>query len=648
MSSTKRKGSPSITAHRLFPAIVALWFAALLGMGSFVVPAALIEQLVMAVHLPTVLPAATPPLGFTAHALIALVMTAIGGLLGLIIGRAIGRPRHGVKQRRYNPAARRSAVEPDAIGSAAAHSAISPDDEAPRLRSRDRHPDAPARKPLSAHEDLAELAGEPDGAANAAADVPTRRRQLALTDEGRPIDFHESAPLPFFHETYATAPVPAHDEPLPLQLFEEAGSAPAAEPSVDPDVPGHLDAMPMSGHAIVDAPVGHDTESSEHAFDRRSFDHASDAAHAGDAEVAHADGPSDEPVTSEPAPLGDDQSAPEPLPHFARPVLKPPVASTPLKDLGTVQLVERLAIAIDRRRSADPAATDAAYDAPLPPPAPAPELFEAAPAVGHQAIAEPVLARETAVAPPPASYHSRDNGVPARRVVALHSVAPTLSYRDDATLDEDDEEPFEIPRFLSRSPMGAAAAAAFETPVSEVPVSEAPVSEAPAIWSGHDDDNDGDWGEDNGSIGAVTPVGDDHADDADNDDADNDGDDHDAAVAGLPDAATGEDVAEQRYSSLLDMSPVPLRQPVLHIEEPDAATAIEPVVIFPGQAPRIAAPFDRPSGLAAVADDDRESVGPDAADGPHVQPNAPPADPAETDRALRAALATLQRMTGSR
>ena len=62
-----------ISLHPAFPAIIALWFAALLGLGSLVLPAVLLERAVASTGLASLVPAAAPPLGFTARAMIAVV-----------------------------------------------------------------------------------------------------------------------------------------------------------------------------------------------------------------------------------------------------------------------------------------------------------------------------------------------------------------------------------------------------------------------------------------------------------------------------------------------------------------------------------------------------------------------------------------------
>ena len=49
MAKQKRKQAPAkpITTHQLFPAVVALWFGALFGLGSLAVRPSLLESLVV-------------------------------------------------------------------------------------------------------------------------------------------------------------------------------------------------------------------------------------------------------------------------------------------------------------------------------------------------------------------------------------------------------------------------------------------------------------------------------------------------------------------------------------------------------------------------------------------------------------------------
>ena len=154
MASTKTNAAP-ITAHPAFPLVVALWFAALLGLGSLILPAALIERLVTSTGIAQLIPAAAPPLGFTARAAIAVGGTVLGALLGLLAARQLARP--GLET------ARRRSIGTD-------------------RNSR--------RQPVSALEEL----GSPsfDSVAGFAT---TRRKALAGEEESRLSDFLQRVPL---------------------------------------------------------------------------------------------------------------------------------------------------------------------------------------------------------------------------------------------------------------------------------------------------------------------------------------------------------------------------------------------------------------------------------------------------------------------
>lgn len=88
---TETGSRPPISAHPAFPAIVALWFATLLGLGSLILPDVLIERLVAATGIGSLIPAAHPPLGWTAYSLIAVGAAAAGAFAGLAIARQVVR-----------------------------------------------------------------------------------------------------------------------------------------------------------------------------------------------------------------------------------------------------------------------------------------------------------------------------------------------------------------------------------------------------------------------------------------------------------------------------------------------------------------------------------------------------------------------------
>jgi hypothetical protein len=77
--------SQPISRHPLFPAIVALWFFALLGTGSFVVSAGALESLVQVSRVDAIIPVTGAP----ARLVPALVLAATGGGIGWILARRV-------------------------------------------------------------------------------------------------------------------------------------------------------------------------------------------------------------------------------------------------------------------------------------------------------------------------------------------------------------------------------------------------------------------------------------------------------------------------------------------------------------------------------------------------------------------------------
>lgn len=83
--------SPPITRHPLFRATVALWFAALLALGSFALRLSLIEALVIAARVDSLFPAASPPLGVTARLLVAVIFGMTGAAIGWALAAGMAR-----------------------------------------------------------------------------------------------------------------------------------------------------------------------------------------------------------------------------------------------------------------------------------------------------------------------------------------------------------------------------------------------------------------------------------------------------------------------------------------------------------------------------------------------------------------------------
>ena len=84
-------GGQSIRRHPLFPAIVALWFGALFGIGSLAIGS-------------RVLPGLEMELGFGARVALALVMAALGGFVGAKLATRLTRPAQLTRQRKWGAA----------------------------------------------------------------------------------------------------------------------------------------------------------------------------------------------------------------------------------------------------------------------------------------------------------------------------------------------------------------------------------------------------------------------------------------------------------------------------------------------------------------------------------------------------------------
>jgi hypothetical protein len=594
VANTNRKsaqGKP-ISSHPLFPAVIALWFGALFGLGSLAIRPSLIEAAVLKTGLDLIVPAAAPPLGMTARILIALIMAALGAAIGATLALRLNRPKTVVRERKRN------AANPGAAAEA----------EAAMWNRRDVFTDGPARRPISAHDELGETLDDPGP-------LLGRRRALAVEQEEQPFQPQDFAPVPggepqiFDIATMQLAPVRpaaasaeasapldlgAFPAPAPVEL--PAAFAPPQAPldwSVPPPVPTAPAASPMVERAvplvaeaprIFGVPVEDDHVPAEFvraAGFRTSVFETEPAqplfAERGEAAV---EPPSFEPpfvVPSqmvEPAPAPNHQPQPAPA------------------DLGMTDLAKRLQESMARRRAAKADATapapatatataTAAFTAT---PEPIATAFEAAPpaaiAAPFAASAEPAF-----VSPPPLAGFVPTVDVPPAPIPMPAALRPVSFYHGEDHHGEDEDHAdlsVLMPRHLT---MPAPAPAPIEEAVFEdLPVEPAALAEA----------------EDAQELESAVP-------------------------------------AEEAFASLLSIE-MP-RQEFVRVEEPeDAIAAIEPVVIFPGQMAAAPAaplrPFDAPATAIQGA--------------PVAQATALPAvDPAEAERALRLALANLQRISGA-
>lgn len=643
---TQAKAKVPISRHPLFPAMVALWFAALFGLGSLAIRPTLLESVVLALRIDLIIPAAVPPLGITARILLALILVVIGAGLGFVLARRIARvPAAKPQPARFSK------------GKAAREGSDSRDgDDFARLDQAN----------------AAQTAG-PSSGTSSAMPMSGRRRALAM-EEDYSREFHDHAPLPggkpeildlaslplmssedegdFAQPIFAGTPEPAQE-----QVFTPPPAVSTAPPaSFDPWLRHQGAAAAQPQFAAPQAPVTPMLAPSFAAsaaaevqpepvaanFHRPQFaasDSASAMVDAAAISPALLDVPAPfAPATAPHQAFAADQAFDAPVAAIA-PLAVPTaveapqavavlglvprdaaekLAQAPVESLGVVELAERLALAITRRRAGSGAALTPASVAPTLPRFTAPVLhadpelpvaasaapeLEPAPEPEPEAIAE--LAPPPAVALPSA----------ASAALALPSAMRPLSFDDD---DDDDALQSLVPPRSFSAPQPAAivpppAPAAFAPPIAEAGLEPVPASaEASALTAAEIQSVDAD--------------------------AEDDG-----------------------FGSLLGMKPS-LRQSFVRIEEPeDEQAPIEPVVVFPGQAvsPQSfqAAPFAQPAPLAAVAaavetassDGVRRFDSPTAGVTP-IQAAAPApraVDAVETERALKAALATLQRMSGA-
>lgn len=573
-----------ISRHPAFPAIVALWFAALLGIGSLVLPASLFETAIGASGIAGVLPAAEPPLGVSARILIALVAATLGVSAGLFIARKVA-------------AAQGQATR------------------APRRAPRAATEAPSAKRPISAHEELwSEGFDEPVEEAPAAP-IPGRRRPLSVTDESGPSELLHSAPLPGAETEIVLAEAPpmpepdaaaaADDDALELAAFAESDlpreepvaydftveaddegdsefTEAAPEPAVlDPvaEPPTAFDATrPFDAPLDVSAPDAAAASPAEQL--RREFAAEPDQAFAAALAPSTAPAPPVEPFESADPHVdmtADGSAAPEPEPA-------PAVADAPqsaLAELSISELVERFAQSLqhaaERAEAEAPAQVEPAAETGQPPRY-VPDLgVEAVEAPRFTTPAEPAAAESPAEEPRPASEPAVY--VPA----ALRPVA-----FDEDELDEEDGE--ELSLTLSLAPE----ARPFDRP------------SAPVVAAVPDSSED-----------TFEPDEDEEA------------------------------VADHGYSSLLSMRKQVSSRESVRIEDEapagdaSAGEAIEPVVIFPGQDQRRAAPSaDRSADAVAPQAPERLFAAPASAKGGA-------SDPMHTERALREALHKLQRLSGA-
>ena len=322
MASTKTN-SGSITAHPAFPLVVALWFAALLGLGSLILPAALIERLAVSTGIANLIPAAAPPLGFTARIAIAVAAAVLGALLGLLTARKTARPAPET--------ARRRSIKSD---------------------------ENPRRQPVKAHEEL----GSPsfDSVAGFAT---ARRKTLAGEEESGPSDFLQLAPLPEASEAHGFAYGTSAEQPRAADSLDLDDCAEFTEDSSQPLPTASQEEAIGTSQTRVTSPSRAELASREPlTFSPPSMARQPAPASPPDEiefatfEDDHDSAPSEPELEPEPEPEAAPEPESEPHEYFSPPEADEPVsaepeaAPQPAAEPGLVQLVEKLGATLQRRR----------------------------------------------------------------------------------------------------------------------------------------------------------------------------------------------------------------------------------------------------------------------------------------------------------
>lgn len=674
-------GSQPISQHPLFPAIVALWFGALAGLSSLALKPALLESLVVSAGIDSIIPMAAPPLGTTTRILLALAMTGLGGVIGALLARRIARPAPTVRERRRGAGGNTKAAGAETVSEGTSKSNFTGRRRALALQEEGVRNDFADHAPVPGHEpgilNVSEFAldGFEESAlqhADQAAQDDLWVGAEAELDADADIDSTEAFSAPALPEgAQIFSPLP--EEPAAISL--EAATA------VEEEDPRGLNHQLFERYTQQ---INDRTERARTSVPSRLFDSDSPASNAeaapgfellprmnlgdwgsddddtDDADTAGMIGeaaplfPTREslrnanqpkPEIVQVAPEGDDDgmgdlvafaadgTAPDteaefetiafeqaPEAYDSRPdTAAERISSSELGELSQLELLERLALAmasrreeVQARRVAEEARAQAEADA---------------------AAAETAILIETAEAAEPESSDIADSedafpGAPDAEFVpeATHFETPRLE------MTPLDVEPlsFEAPRFEAsghgEEPEGA------EQVLAATPINRLPAALRPVGYEDFDDTDDGLPGyippRHIGMAGSANPLAD--------------------MVEDEPGEADDDEtrVLEEGYSSLLNLSrPGATQHEFVRIEEPES-DEIEPVVIFPGEEVRSAgAPF---SGPAPVKETEPQSAtaAPAAHEGRLFDAPAK-ANAEETERALRAALATLQRMSGA-
>lgn len=201
-----------ISAHPAFPLLVGLWFAALLGLGTIVLPSGFLEKAVGVTGLPI-----DAPLSLGARATFAVLAALVGLAGGLVFARRLAE-KHAAGPRipRHRALGDGRSVRP---------------------------------RPLSVHDDLGEEAISPSSEEEQA---PRRRRALTVSDIEPADDLEAAAPL-YDSEAYSFVE-PARALEVP-EAAAESDAPEVREPAPEVRKPRNVPVSPFVPVQPIDGPL---------------------------------------------------------------------------------------------------------------------------------------------------------------------------------------------------------------------------------------------------------------------------------------------------------------------------------------------------------------------------------------------------------
>jgi len=330
-----KKARLPISNHPLFPATVALWCAALAGLGSLAIRPAMVESVVTALQLDSIVSASAPPLGATFRIILALSLAALGAFVGAILARRFARPM---------PVAREATRRTGMI----------------RATGKEVGTGATVSE-VNAVEGQSEASGEQPS-------ERSRRRKITINEGvGQPQEVYEDAPLPgagrtildvteFQLEGFVRARPNGPVEETGLSDCPSVGTEPDDDAdSAEPDV---SDCGSMNGEA-TSAPIVSEPERSGAEqvtlFERMAGNWQNETENSDSDELAEpeiqcgADLQESSDRTEDRTGSPDEQETETDTSEYANSAVAR-ISSAPLEDLSPVELLERLALSMEKRR----------------------------------------------------------------------------------------------------------------------------------------------------------------------------------------------------------------------------------------------------------------------------------------------------------